>query len=74
MTEATTTFEEEYSDPDGRAASGAATRRVMAAAELFGISAVGADGRPHVTPLAAVWTEGALRVCTGLCADVVERA
>jgi general stress protein 26 len=34
-------------------------------AELFWISTVRADGRPHVTPLPAVWLDGALHFCTG---------
>jgi nitroimidazol reductase NimA-like FMN-containing flavoprotein (pyridoxamine 5'-phosphate oxidase superfamily) len=38
---------------------------VLAAAELFWISTVRADGRPHVTPLTAVWHDGALHFCTG---------
>ena len=40
-------------------------RRTMDNAELFWISTVRADGRPHVTPLLAVWQEGALHFCTG---------
>jgi nitroimidazol reductase NimA-like FMN-containing flavoprotein (pyridoxamine 5'-phosphate oxidase superfamily) len=34
-------------------------------AELFWISTVRTDGRPHVTPLPAVWHDGALHFCTG---------
>jgi pyridoxine/pyridoxamine 5'-phosphate oxidase len=40
-------------------------RRTMDGAELFWISTVRADGRPHVTPVLAVWQEGALHFCTG---------
>src|SRR6476659_7395110 len=40
-------------------------RRVIDEAELFWISTVRADGRPHVTPLPAVWDDGALHICTG---------
>jgi general stress protein 26 len=36
------------------------------AAELFWIASVRADGRPHVTPLPAVWHEQRLHFCTGL--------
>jgi nitroimidazol reductase NimA-like FMN-containing flavoprotein (pyridoxamine 5'-phosphate oxidase superfamily) len=39
--------------------------RVIVEAELFWISTVRADGRPHVTPLPAVWQDGALHFCTG---------
>jgi nitroimidazol reductase NimA-like FMN-containing flavoprotein (pyridoxamine 5'-phosphate oxidase superfamily) len=38
---------------------------VLESAELFWISIVRADGRPHVTPLVAVWLEGALHFATG---------
>ncbi len=38
---------------------------VIEGAELFWISTVRADGRPHVTPLPAVWRDGALHFCTG---------
>src|SRR5581483_4128101 len=41
------------------------TRRVIDEAELFWISTVRADGSPHVTPLPAVWLDGALHFCTG---------
>ena len=34
-------------------------------AELFWLSTVRPDGRPHVTPLLGVWLEGALYFCTG---------
>ncbi|WP_055697385.1 MULTISPECIES: pyridoxamine 5'-phosphate oxidase family protein [Streptomyces] len=34
-------------------------------AELFWISTVRPDGRPHVTPLPAVWLDGALHFATG---------
>ena len=33
--------------------------RVLVSAELFWISTVRTDGRPHVTPLPAVWRDGA---------------
>jgi nitroimidazol reductase NimA-like FMN-containing flavoprotein (pyridoxamine 5'-phosphate oxidase superfamily) len=37
----------------------------MDAAEVFWLSSVRPDGRPHVTPLLAVWLDGALFFCTG---------
>jgi general stress protein 26 len=39
--------------------------RMLEEAELFWISTVRAEGRPHVTPLPAVWQDGALNFCTG---------
>jgi nitroimidazol reductase NimA-like FMN-containing flavoprotein (pyridoxamine 5'-phosphate oxidase superfamily) len=34
-------------------------------AELFWISTVRTDGRPHVTPIVAVWADGAIWFSTG---------
>ncbi|WP_405569074.1 pyridoxamine 5'-phosphate oxidase family protein [Streptomyces sp. NBC_01167] len=34
-------------------------------AEVFWLSTVRPDGRPHVTPLIAVWHDGGLHFCTG---------
>ena len=39
---------------------------VLERAEIFWISTVRADGRPHVTPLPAMWLDGALHFATGL--------
>ena len=41
------------------------TRRALEAAGIFWISTVRRDGRPHVTPLVAVWSGEALHLCTG---------
>ncbi len=38
---------------------------MLETAELFWLSTVRADGRPHVTPLVAVWLDGAIHFCTG---------
>ena len=35
------------------------------AAEIFWLSTVRSDGRPHATPLPAMWLDGALHFCTG---------
>lgn len=40
-------------------------QELLAHAELYWISTVRPDGRPHVTPLLAVWHDGALHVGTG---------
>lgn len=39
---------------------------VLERAEIFWISTVRADGRPHVAPLPAMWLDGALHFSTGL--------
>ena len=60
-----TELDTRFSDPDAIATGWEETRRVLEQAELFWISTVRADGRPHVTPLVAVWLENALHFATG---------
>ncbi|MCW2910764.1 MAG: pyridoxamine 5-phosphate oxidase family protein [Actinomycetia bacterium] len=60
-----TALDQRFSDPAAAATSWEATRHALETAELFWISTVRADGRPHVTPLVAVWDDGALYFCTG---------
>ena len=40
-------------------------RRGLEEAELYWLSTVRPDGRPHVTPLLGIWLDGALYFCTG---------
>jgi hypothetical protein len=54
MNSPATELDNRFSDPDALATGWDETHRVLEAAELFWISAVRADGRPHVTPLVAV--------------------
>jgi nitroimidazol reductase NimA-like FMN-containing flavoprotein (pyridoxamine 5'-phosphate oxidase superfamily) len=54
-----------FSAPDAIPTRWADVRRAIEEAELFWISTVRADGRPHVTPLPAVWRNGSLYFCTG---------
>jgi nitroimidazol reductase NimA-like FMN-containing flavoprotein (pyridoxamine 5'-phosphate oxidase superfamily) len=61
----TTEIDPRFSDSDAAATEWTETLRIIEAAELFWISTVRADGRPHVTPLVAVWLDGALHFCTG---------
>ena len=65
MTTPVTTLDQRFSDPAAAATSWEATREALERAELFWISTVRADGRPHVTPLVAVWACGALHFCSG---------
>jgi nitroimidazol reductase NimA-like FMN-containing flavoprotein (pyridoxamine 5'-phosphate oxidase superfamily) len=65
MNEPATTIDVRFSDPGMNATSWEDTRRVLQKAELFWITTVRADERPHVTPLVAVWVDGALYFCTG---------
>jgi PPOX class probable F420-dependent enzyme len=54
-----------FSDPDASATPWSDVRAVLAESELFWISTVRADGRPHVVPLPAVWVDETLHFCTG---------
>jgi general stress protein 26 len=54
-----------FSDPDAVAVPWEAIVRALDDAELFWISTVRHDGRPHVTPLVAVWLDDAIHFCTG---------
>ena len=65
MGEVRTELDERFSDPGAAATSWGETRRALEEAQLAWISTVRADGRPHVTPLVAVWLDGALHFCTG---------
>jgi general stress protein 26 len=65
VTTPVTTLDQRFSDPDAAATGWDQTRRVLEEAELFWITTVRADGRPHVTPLVAIWLDGALYFCTG---------
>ncbi|HEY4026913.1 MAG TPA: pyridoxamine 5'-phosphate oxidase family protein [Candidatus Dormibacteraeota bacterium] len=60
-----TKLDARFSDPDAAATEWEETRRALETAELFWISTVRADGRPHVTPLVAVWLDGAIHFSTG---------
>jgi len=60
-----TTLDQEYSDPAAVATAWEETARVLETAELFWVSTVRADGRPHVTPVVAVWFAGAVWFSTG---------
>ncbi len=65
MTTPTTKLDSVFSDPGATATSWDGTREALEAAELFWIATVRADGRPHMTPLVAVWLDDALHFCTG---------
>ena len=54
-----------FGDPEAVATPWEDVRRTIDEAELFWISTVRAAGRPHVTPLPAVWLDETLHFCTG---------
>jgi nitroimidazol reductase NimA-like FMN-containing flavoprotein (pyridoxamine 5'-phosphate oxidase superfamily) len=55
-----------FSDPSAEATSWDETLQALAQAELFWVTTVRSDGRPHTTPLVAIWSDGALHFCTGV--------
>jgi general stress protein 26 len=60
-----TTLDSRFSDDEAVATQWDDTRRALESAELFWICTVRRDGRPHVTPLVAVWLDEAIHFCTG---------
>lgn len=60
-----TALDQRYTDADARATGWAETCALLETAELSWITTVRADGRPHVTPLVAVWVDGAMYFHTG---------
>jgi nitroimidazol reductase NimA-like FMN-containing flavoprotein (pyridoxamine 5'-phosphate oxidase superfamily) len=54
-----------FSDESAAPTSWAEAQAQLEQAEIFWLSTVRPDGRPHVTPLVAVWLDGALYFCTG---------
>ena len=65
MNPPTSELDTRFSDPDATSTSWDETVRVLETSELFWITTVRADGRPHVSPLVAVWLDGALHFTTG---------
>ncbi len=61
----TTALDPRFSDPGAGATSWDEAVRALDAGQLFWITTVRADGRPHVTPLVAVWLDDAIHFCTG---------
>jgi nitroimidazol reductase NimA-like FMN-containing flavoprotein (pyridoxamine 5'-phosphate oxidase superfamily) len=55
----------QFSSPNASATDWERGRRELQDAELYWLSTVRPDGRPHVTPLIGVWRDGALYFCTG---------
>jgi len=64
MNEPITKLDTRHSGPDEVVTPWEETRRVLETAELFWISTVRADGRPHVTPCVPVWHDGAVYFTT----------
>lgn len=55
-----------FSEPEAGPTSWQDAASVLESAELYWLTTVRADGRPHVTPLIGVWHDDAVHFCTGL--------
>ena len=55
----------DFSSPEAAAPPWERVVEVLATSEIFFLSTVRGNGRPHVTPIPAIWHEGALHICTG---------
>ena len=60
MSEPATRLDTRFSAPGSAATPWQTTLQVLQAAQLSWISTVRRDGRPHVSPLVAVWHDGAI--------------
>ena len=65
-TEPTPLLDDRFSQPGVPPTPRAAVEQVLVDAPLSWLTTVRADGRPHVTPLLAVWRDGAAYFCTGI--------
>ena len=54
-----------FSSEDAVATPWSRAREDLRGALLYWLSTVRPDGRPHVTPLLAIWLDGAMYFCTG---------
>jgi nitroimidazol reductase NimA-like FMN-containing flavoprotein (pyridoxamine 5'-phosphate oxidase superfamily) len=59
------TIDTRFSDPAAEATPWAETEQALTKAELYWLTTIRADGRPHVTPLIGVYADGAVHFCTG---------
>ena len=60
-----TTLDSRFSSPDATPTTWATAREHLERAEVYWLTTVRPDGRPHVTPLIAVWLDDALYFTTG---------
>ena len=64
-TEPAAELSEGFSEPGGAATPWAEVVEVLSRSEMFWLSTIRRDGRPHVTPLPAIWLDGTLYFCVG---------
>jgi general stress protein 26 len=66
MSEPTARLDPRFGTPDAEATPWTDVAELLERAELYWITTVRADGRPHVTPLIGVWHDEVMHFCTGL--------
>jgi hypothetical protein len=59
-------FDTRFSDPAAGPTPWEDVEAALGRAELYWLSTVRRDGRPHVTPLVGLWHDGAMHFTTGL--------
>lgn len=59
------TLDSRFSSEGAEAPPWPEVERLLEQSEMFWLSTVRRDGRPHVTPLPAMWLDGALHFATG---------
>src|SRR3954468_24053314 len=59
-------LDDRFSDPNATPTPWSIAAQVLSQAELYWLTTVRADGRPHVTPLIGVAEDGVVHFCTGL--------
>jgi general stress protein 26 len=65
MSTPVTTLDRRFSDQNAPATGWEQTREALESAELWWVTTVRRDGRPHTTPLVAVWVGDTLYFSTG---------
>ncbi len=61
----TTELQPQFSSAGAEPTGWEQARERLEEAEVYWLTTVRPDGRPHVTPLVSVWLDGALYFCTG---------
>jgi general stress protein 26 len=61
----TAELNEGFSEPGAKPRPWSDVDHVLTVSEMFWLSTVRRDGRPHVTPIPAIWHDGVLHFCSG---------
>jgi len=56
---------EGFSEPGAAATPWAEVAEVLSQTDMFWLSTIRRDGRPHITPLPAIWLDGTVYFCAG---------